>query len=113
MAGFCGGRARRVRSGRISFSFSCHGEDVTGFVLQANRTLHSVYDPTYAFGCERAAARTFDCEDIHSGAGSEGSGVALVSEPLCRRGAHLALRVTASLNFEGDSEPAFTLRGPC
>jgi len=110
----CQGRARRLRPGRVSFSFGCgETEDVTAFVVRANRTLHSVYDPSYAFGCERSTSRSFDCEDIHSGAGPEGSGVASVSEPLCHRGAHLVLRVTPTLNFEEISRATFTLRGPC
>ncbi len=113
-APLCHGRARRLRPGRVSFSFSCgESEDVTGFVVRANRTLHSVYDPSYAFGCERSTSRSFDCGDIHSGAGSEGSGVALVSEPLCHRGAHLVLRVTPTLNFGEQSLTPFTLKGPC
>ena len=112
-AGLCSGRARRVSSGRISFAFSCHGEDVTGFVVQASRALHSVYDPSYAFGCSRSSSRSFACEDIHSGAGPQGSGILRVGEPLCPAGAHLVLRVTPSLNFEEQSLPAFTLRGPC
>ena len=109
----CHGRVRRLRPGRLGFSFSCEGEDVTGFHVQANRALHSVFDPSYAFGCERTTARSFECEDIHSGAGSIGSGIATVSEPLCHRGAHLVLRVTPTLDFEGQSRPTFTLSGPC
>lgn len=97
----------------MSLSFSCEGEDVTAFDVQANRALHSVYDPSYAFGCERSTSRSFFCEDIHSGAGSVGSGVATVSEPLCHPGAHLILRITPALNFEAPSRTAFTLRGPC
>jgi len=110
----CRGKARRSRPGLVSFSFSCgEGEDVTGFVVRANRTLHSVYDPSFAFGCERHTSRSFTCEDIHSGAGPEGFGVVLVSEPLCHRGAHLLLRVTPSVNFEARFLDAFTLKGPC
>ncbi len=110
----CHGRARRLRPGRVGFSFTCgESEDVTGFVLQANRALHSAYDPSFAFGCERSTARSFDCEDIHSGAGPEGSGVASVSEPLCHAHAHLVLRVTPTLNFEDQSLPTFALEGPC
>ncbi|MGA2320912.1 MAG: hypothetical protein ABSG95_09250 [Solirubrobacteraceae bacterium] len=112
-APLCQGKARRPRPGHVSFSFSCQDEDVTAFVVQANRTLHSVYDPSYAFGCERSTSRSFDCGDIHSGAGPEGSGVASVSEPLCHRGAHLVLRVTPTLNFETQSRTTFTLKGPC
>jgi len=81
----CQGKARRLRPGQVSFSFSCgESQDVTAFVVQANRTLHSVYDPSFAFGCQRSTSRSFDCEDIHSGAGPEGSGIASVTEPLCR-----------------------------
>jgi len=110
----CHGKARRLRSGHVGFSFSCgESEDVTGFLVRANRTLHSVYDPSYAFGCERSTPRSFDCEDIHSGAGPEGSGVASVSEPLCHAHAHLVLWVTPTLNFEAQSPPTFTLKGPC
>jgi hypothetical protein len=110
----CRGKARRLRPGRVSFSFSCgESEDVTAFVVQANRTLHLVYDPSFAFGCERSTSRSFTCQDIHSGAGPEGLGVASVSEPLCHRGAHLVLRITPSLNFEAGSLKAFTLKGPC
>jgi hypothetical protein len=110
----CHGKARRLRPGHVSFSFTCgESEDVTGFVLQANRALHSVYDPSFAFGCERSTARSFDCEDIHSGAGPVGSGVAAVSEPLCHAHAHLVLRVTPTLNFEEQSLPTFALKGPC
>jgi hypothetical protein len=110
----CRGEARRVEPGHVSFSFSCgEDEDVTAFLVRANRTLHSVYDPSYAFGCERSTSRSFDCADIHSGAGPEGSGVASVSEPLCRRGAHLVLRVTPTLDFEARPLRAFTLKGPC
>jgi hypothetical protein len=113
-APLCRGSARRLRPGHVSLSFSCgESEDVTAFVVRANRTLHSIYDPSYAFGCERSTSRSFDCEDIHSGAGPEGSGVAIVSEPLCRRGAQLVLRVTPTLNFETQSRAAFTLKGPC
>ncbi|HME01702.1 MAG TPA: hypothetical protein VKG38_01555 [Solirubrobacteraceae bacterium] len=110
----CHGKAGRLRSGHVGFSFSCgESEDVTGFVVRANRTLHSVYDPSYAFGCQRSTTRSFDCEDIHSGAGPEGSGVASVSEPLCHAHAHLVLWVTPTLNFEAQSLPTFTLKGPC
>jgi hypothetical protein len=113
-APLCQGKVRRLRPGHVSFSFSCgENEDVTAFVVRANRTLHSVYDPSYAFGCERSTSRSFDCGDIHSGAGPQGSGVATVSEPLCHRGAHLVLRVTPTLNFEETSLTAFTLNGPC
>jgi hypothetical protein len=112
-APLCGGNVRRVARGRVSFSFSCGNEDVTAFEVRANRALHYVYDPSYAFDCGRRASRAFDCEDIHSGAGSVGSGVATVSEPLCHPRAHLLLRVTPTLNFESRSRPAFTLRGPC
>jgi len=113
-APLCHGKARRLRPEQVSFSFSCgESEDVTAFVVRANRTLHSVYDPSFAFGCERSTSRSFTCEDVHSGAGPEGSGVAFVSEPLCRRGAHLVLRITPSLNFEARSLEAFTLKGPC
>jgi hypothetical protein len=112
-APLCQGKVRRLRPGRVSFSFRCHEEDVTAFVVRANRTFHSVYDPSFAFGCERSTSRSFDCEDIHSGAGPEGSGVASVSEPLCHRGAHLVLRITPTLNFEAQSLTVFTLKGPC
>jgi hypothetical protein len=112
-APLCRGGFRRLRPRHVSFSFSCGNEDVTGFDLQANRALHSVYDPVLAFECQRRTSRSFDCEDIHSGAGPVGSGVATVSEPLCHRGPHLALRVTPLLNFEGQPRPTFTLKGPC
>ena len=113
-APLCQGKVRSLQPGHVSFSFSCgENEDVTAFVVKANRTLHSVYDPSYAFGCERSTSRSFDCGDIHSGAGPQGSGVATVSEPLCHRGAHLVLRVTPTLNFEETSLTAFTLNGPC
>src|ERR1700677_1277320 len=47
----CQGRARHSGPGHVSFSFSCgEQEDVTGFVVQANRALHSVEDPSFAFG---------------------------------------------------------------
>jgi hypothetical protein len=111
----CQGKAKRLRSGSVSFSFTCaNEEDITGFEVQANRTLHSVEDPSEAFGCERSTATSFACEDIHSGAGPTGSAVATVSEPLCRPHADLLLRITPAFNFEGPSHPAaFTLRGPC
>ena len=110
----CHGKARRLRPGHVSFAFSCGAsEDVTAFVVRANRMLHSVYDPSFAFGCERSTSRSFACEDIHSGAGPEGLGVASVSEPLCHRGAHLVLLITPTLNFEAQSLAAFTLKGPC
>lgn len=109
----CHGKARRLRPGHVSFSFSCGGEDVTAFVIRADRALRSVYDPSYAFACERSTSRSFDCGDIHSGAGSEGSGVASVSEPLCRAGQRLMLRITATLNFEQMPSATFALRGPC
>jgi len=110
----CHGDARGLRRGQVSFSFSCgESQDVTAFVVQANRALHSVHDPLFAFGCQRSTARSFDCEDIHSGAGPEGSGIALVSEPLCHRDAHLALRITPTVNFDARSLGAFTLKGPC
>jgi hypothetical protein len=112
-APLCQGSARRAARGRVNFSFSCSNEDVTGFEVRANRTLHNVYDPNYAFGCGRGSSRVFYCSDIHSGAGSVGSGVATVTEPLCHPGAHLALRITPALNFESRPRPAFTLRGPC
>jgi hypothetical protein len=109
----CRGKARRLRPRYVTFSFSCEGEDVTAFKVQANRTLHSVYDPSYAFGCDRNTFRSFYCADIHSGAGSVGSGVAKVTEPLCHPAAHLVLRITPYLNFEESSRTAFTLKGPC
>ncbi len=112
-APLCAGNVRRVARGRVSFSFSCGNEDVTGFEVRANRTLRYVYDPSYAFDCGRRTSRAFDCGDIHSGAGSVGSGLATVSEPLCHPRAHLLLRITPTLNFESRSRPAFTLRGPC
>jgi hypothetical protein len=113
-APLCQGTVRRLRPGHVGFSFSCgENEDVTAFIVKANRTLHFVFDPSYAFGCERSTSRSFDCGDIHSGAGSEGSGVASVSKPLCHRGAHLVLRVTPTLNFEERSLTPFTLKGPC
>jgi len=112
-APLCEGRVRRLRAGLLSFSFTCGGEDVTAFELQANRALHSVNDPSFAFGCERSSSRSFACDDIHSGAGSVGSGLATVSEPLCRRGAHLIIQITPSLNFEDSSRASFALKGPC
>jgi hypothetical protein len=112
-APFCHGSFKRVRPRHVGFSFSCENEDVTGFELQANRTLSFVYDPVLAFACQRKTGRSFDCEDIHSGAGPVGSGIATVSEPLCHRGAHLVLRVTPFLNFENRPRPTFTLKGPC
>jgi hypothetical protein len=114
-APLCRGQAKRLRAGSVSFSFTCGDEeDITGFTVQANRKLRSVEDPSEAFGCERGTSRSFDCEDIHSGAGPVGSGVAATSEPLCSPGAHLLLRITPSFNFEGPSHSAaFTLKGPC
>jgi hypothetical protein len=109
----CGGSAKRVARGRVSFSFSCGNQDVTGFEVRANRALHQVYDPSAAFECGRRSSRAFDCGDIHSGAGPIGSGVATVSEPLCRPRAHLLIRITPTLDFESRSRPAFMLRGPC
>lgn len=110
----CGGQARRLRPGHVGFSFNCgETQDVTSFVLQANRTLHFVYDPSFAFSCQRSAARSFDCGDIHSGAGPEGSGVASVSEPLCGRGTDLVLWVIPTINFDTRFLAAFTLKGPC
>ena len=110
----CQGRARRVRPGHVSFSFSCESE-VSAFEIQANRALHSVYDPSYVFGCERSTSRSFSCEDMHTGAEEGGSGIATVSEPLCRPGAHLVLRVTPTFDFEdqGPPRPTLTLKGPC
>jgi hypothetical protein len=112
-ASLCRGKAKRLRPAHVSFSFECGNEDVTAFEVQANRPLHFVYDPSSAFDCERKTSRSFSCEDIHSGAGSEGSGVATVSEPFCHRSAHLVLRITPALNFESTFRTAFTLRGPC
>jgi hypothetical protein len=110
----CRGKVRRLQPGHVSFLFTCgESEDITGFVLRANRPLHSVYDPSFAFGCERSTSRAFDCDDIHSGAGPEGSGVALMSEPLCHPHAHLVLWVTPTLNFEEQSLSTFTMKGPC
>ena len=110
----CGGEARRLRPGHVGFSFNCgETQDVTSFVLQANRTLHSVYDPSFAFSCQRSTARSFDCGDIHSGAGPEGSGVASISGPLCGHGTDVVLRVTPTINFDTRSLAAFTLKGPC
>jgi len=103
-----------VRPGHVSFSFSCESE-VSAFEIQANRALHSVYDPSYVFGCERSTSRSFSCEDMHTGAEEGGSGIATVSEPLCHSGAHLVLRVTPTFDFEGQGppRPTFTLKGPC
>lgn len=112
-APLCRGKAKRLRPAHVSFSFECGNEDVTAFIVQANRALHFVYDPSYAFGCERKTSRSFSCEDIHSGASSVGSGLATVSEPLCRPGAHLILRITPALNFESTFRTPFTLKGPC
>jgi hypothetical protein len=113
-APICRGKARRLRPGHVSFSFGCgESADVTGFVLRANRAVHSVSDPSFAFGCERSTSTSFDCEDIHSGAGPEGSGVVLLSEPLCHPHARLLLRVTPTLNFEAQPLPTFALTGPC
>jgi hypothetical protein len=112
-APFCHGSFKRVRPRHVGFSFSCENEDVTGFELQANRTLSFVYDPVLAFECQRKTGRSFVCEDIHSGAGPVGSGIATVSEPLCHRGAHLMLRITPFLNFENRPRPSVTLKGPC
>jgi hypothetical protein len=113
-APLCQGRARRSGPGHVSFSFSCgEQEDVTGFLVRANRALRFLDDPSFAFGCERSTSRSFECGDIHSGAGPEGSGVATVREPLCRRGAHLLLRITPTLNFEAEAQAPFTLKGPC
>jgi hypothetical protein len=109
----CKGRARRLRPRQLGFSFTCEGADVTAFELRANRALHAVIDPTYAFGCERRTSRYFYCEDIHSGAGEVGSGVATVSEPFCHAGARLVLRITPGLDFESRARKAFTLKGPC
>jgi hypothetical protein len=48
----CQGKARRGRPGHVSFSFNCgESQDVTAFVVEANRTLHSVVDPSSAFAC--------------------------------------------------------------
>jgi hypothetical protein len=112
-APLCRGKARRLRPAHVSFFFECGSEDVTAFKVQANRALHFVYDPSYAFDCERRTSRSFSCEDIHSGASSVGSGIATVSEPFCHAGAHLVLRITPALNFESVFRTAFTLRGPC
>ena len=114
-APLCRGKAKRLRAGDVSFSFTCGDEeDITGFVVRANRELRFVEDPSEAFGCERGTPRSFDCEDIHSGAGPAGSGVAATGEPLCSPGARLLLRITPSFNFEGPSHSAaFTLKGPC
>jgi hypothetical protein len=112
-APLCAGKVKRVRPAHVSFSFECGNEDVTAFKVQANRALRFVYDPSYAFDCERRTSRSFSCEDIHSGASSVGSGLATVSEPLCRPGAHLILRITPALNFESTFRTALTLRGPC
>lgn len=108
----CQGHVRRVRPGHLSFSFSCD-EEVSSFEIQANRVLHSVFDPSYVFGCARNTSRSFSCVDEHSGAEEGGSGIATVSEPLCKRGAHLLLRVTPTLDFEVQSHPTFMLKGPC
>jgi hypothetical protein len=97
----------------VSFSFECGNEDVTAFRVQANRALHFVYDPSYAFDCERKTSKSFSCEDIHSGASGVGSGVATVSEPLCHGHPRLVLRITPALNFESTFRTAFTLKGPC
>jgi hypothetical protein len=114
-APLCRGQAKRRRAGNVSFSFTCGDEeDITGFTVQANRELRSVEDPSEAFGCERGTSRSFDCEDIHSGAGPVGSGVVTVREPLCHPGARLVIRITPAFNFEGPSHSAaFTLKGPC
>jgi hypothetical protein len=112
-APLCRGNAKRVRPAHVSFSFECGNEDVTAFKVQANRALHFVYDPSYAFDCERKTSRSFSCEDIHSGASSVGSGLDTVSEPLCHPSAHLILRITPALNFGSTFRTAFTLKGPC
>jgi hypothetical protein len=111
-APLCRGKAKRLRPAHVSFSFECGNEDVTAFIVQANRALHFVYDPSYAFGCERKTSRSFSCEDIHSGASSVGSGLATVSDPLCHPGAHLILLITPALNFESTFRTPFTLKGP-
>ena len=108
----CAGTARRVRSGRVKISFTCDG-DVTWFEIKANRALRAFEEPSSAFGCERATSRSFRCEDIHSGAAPDGGGIATVSEPLCRRGSHLVLRITPALDFEPPTGMTFTLKGPC
>ncbi len=108
----CGGTARRVHSGRVRISFTCDA-DVTWFEIKANRPLRAFEEPSSAFGCERATSRSFRCEDIHSGAAPEGGGIATVSEPLCRRGSHLVLRITPALDFEQPTGITFTLKGPC
>lgn len=108
----CEGTARRVRAGRVRVSFSCD-DDVTWFEIRADRALRAFEEPDAAFGCERATSRSFRCEDIHSGAGPEGGGIVTVSEPLCRRGSRLVLRVTPALNFERPTGAGFTLKGPC
>jgi hypothetical protein len=112
-APLCRGKAKRLGPGHVSFSFECANEDVTAFDVQANRPLHLVYDPNSAFDCERRTSRSFSCADIHSGAGSQGSGLATVSEPFCHRGTHLILRIVPALNFQSTFRPAFRLRGPC
>jgi hypothetical protein len=108
----CKGRARRIRFRHVSISFTCDN-DVTGFEIRANRALRSFEEPNAAFGCDRATSRSFRCEDIHSGAAPEGNGVAIVSEPLCRRGAHLVLRISPAFDFERPTGVSFTLKGPC
>jgi hypothetical protein len=98
----------------VGFSFNCgETQDVTAFVLRGNRALRSVVDPTFAFGCQRSTARSFECGDIHSGAGPDGSGVVSVSAPLCGRGTDLVLRVTPTINFDAQPLAPFTLKGPC
>jgi hypothetical protein len=96
----------------VSISFT-YDRDVTFFEIRANRALRSFEEPIEAFGCERATSRSFRCEDIHSGAAEEGNGVAIVSEPLCRRGAHLVLRIVPGFDFERPTGVIFTLKGPC
>jgi len=108
----CEGSARRVRARHVRISFTCD-EDVTWFEISANRTLHGFEEPESAFGCERASARSFRCQDIHSGAAPEGGGIATVDEPLCAHGARLTLRVTPAFDFEQPTGFAFRLRGPC
>jgi hypothetical protein len=47
-APLCRGKVKRVRPAHVGFSFECGNEDVTAFIVQANRALHFVYDPSYA-----------------------------------------------------------------
>ena len=108
----CHGSAH-ARHGVVRFSFSCGAEaSISSFRVSTNLPLANVYEPESVFGCERSSARSFACEDEHSGIPGEGAGRIKLRGPICPPGHPLRVQIRASNPEEGRSKP-FTLKGPC